>query len=136
MARLIQLLTRSRKMPAGGQMTKLVGAAGAGLVLQIGMVVLGHYLPHAQQAGLFPIAGTLIGAITGWLAAHRGPLAPAAARAGCLACLCGIAGSLVSTALGDVPLSNFIIAGVATLVAGAIGGMIRSRIGREPVPHS
>jgi hypothetical protein len=36
-----------------------------------------------------------------------------------------VLGSLVSTALGDVPLSNIAIAGVSTFVTGAIGAAIR-----------
>jgi hypothetical protein len=117
-------------------MTKLLGALGAGLALQVGMVVLGHYVPQAQQLGLFPIAGTLIGGVTGWLATYAGHLAPAAARGAGVACVCGIVGSLVSTLLGDVPVSNFIVAGGATLVAGAIGGVLRSRVGRQPFSRS
>jgi|HubBroStandDraft_6_1064221.scaffolds.fasta_scaffold257426_2 hypothetical protein len=113
-------------------MTKMAGALGAGLALQVGMVVFGHYVPQAQQVGLFPIAGTLIGGITGWLAAYAGAVTPATARGASIACVCGIVGSLVSSRLGDVPVSNFLLAGGATLVAGAIGGIIRSRVGREP----
>jgi uncharacterized membrane protein YeaQ/YmgE (transglycosylase-associated protein family) len=94
------------------------------------MVIFGHYLPQAQHVGLFPIAGTLIGGITGWLAAAPGAVLPAAARGAIVACVCGIVGSMVSSLLGDVPVSNFIVAGGATLFAGAIGGMIRSRVGR------
>ena len=111
-------------------MTKTVGALGAGVALQVGMVVFGHYVPQAMQVGLFPIAGTLIGGVTGWLAADVGAALPAATRGAILACVCGIVGSLVSSLLGDVPVSNVIVAGGATLLAGAIGGMIRSRVGR------
>jgi hypothetical protein len=39
----------------------------------------------------------------------------------------GVLGSLVSTALGDVPFSNIAIAGVSTFVAGAIGAFLRAR---------
>lgn len=40
-------------------------------------------------------------------------------------------GSLVSTALGDAPLSNLGIAGGSTLVAGAIGGMLNQFLGKK-----
>jgi len=40
----------------------------------------------------------------------------------------GVIGSLVSTALGDVPLSNLGIAGGSTLVMGAIGALLRGRV--------
>jgi len=62
-------------------MTKIVRALSAGLALQVAMVVFGHFVPQAQQVGLFPIAGTLIGGVTGWLAADAGAATPAAARA-------------------------------------------------------
>jgi hypothetical protein len=117
-------------------MTKMLGALGAGLALQVAMVIFGHYVPQAQQVGLFPIAGTLIGGIAGWLAANPGAVLPAVGRGASVACGCGIVGSLVSSLLGDVPVSNLIVAGGATLVAGAIGGVIRSRVGREPSPRS
>lgn len=113
-------------------MTKIVRALSAGLALQVAMVVFGHFVPQAQQVGLFPIAGTLIGGVTGWLAADAGAATPAAARAASVACVCGIVGSLVSSLLRDVPVSNFIVAGGATLIAGAIGGVMRSRVGRGP----
>ncbi|MBM3771540.1 MAG: hypothetical protein FJW27_09720 [Acidimicrobiia bacterium] len=45
-----------------------LGALGTGTLLQIAMVVVGHFVPSLQQMGLFPIAGTLIGLFTGWLA--------------------------------------------------------------------
>jgi hypothetical protein len=42
----------------------------------------------------------------------------------------GALGSLVSTALGDVPLGNIAIAGGSTLVTGAIGAAL-STLGRR-----
>ena len=70
--------------------------------------------------GLFPIAGTLIGGVTGWLSS-MGAAAGNGAVAGSVA---GALGSLVSTALGDVPLANIAIAGGSTLVTGAIGALL------------
>lgn len=105
-----------------------VKATGIGTLLQVLMVVVGHYVPSLQQAGLFPIGGTLIGLVTGMLA---GRTAPAGSAAGAVARTGGIAGgvagalgSLVSTALGDVPLANVAIAGGSTLVTGALGGLL------------
>lgn len=106
-----------------------MAALGTGTALQVLMVVVGHFVPGLQQMGLFPIGGTLIGLVTGWLAGGdparaAGGLAVSGAVAGGAA---GIIGSLVSTMLGDVPLDNIGIAGASTLVTGAIGALLRSR---------
>jgi len=94
----------------------MLSATGIGTVLQILMVVIGHLVPVLQERGLFPIAGTLIGAITGWLAGR--------ATAG------GMGAKAGSGALGDVPLANIAIAGGSTLVTGAIGAAL-SALGRR-----
>ena len=110
----------------------MLSGASVGTVLQILMVVVGHFAPALQQAGLFPIGGTLIGAITGWLAGRATPGA-IGAKAGSGAVAGGVAGalgSLVSTALGDVPLANVAIAGGSTLVTGAIGAAL-STLGKK-----
>jgi len=113
-------------------MSTLGGAIGIGTALQILMVVLGHFAPGAQQIGLFPIVGTLIGVVTGWLAGSGSTAGATAGRGAAAGAAAGIAGSLVSSALGDVPLGNFLVAGGATLVAGTVGALIRRRMGRPP----
>ena len=108
----------------------LVTGLGAGTGLQILMVVVGHFVPSLQAMGLFPIAGTLIGGVTGWLAAKGPGAVGAAAGTGAVAGgVAGAIGSLVSTALGDVPLANIAIAGGATVVSGAIGAVLSRVLG-------
>lgn len=105
-------------------------ATGIGTLLQTLMVVVGHYAPALAEAGLFPIGGTLIGFVTGWLAGAGGTKTSAGQTAltgGVAGGVAGVLGSLVSTALGDVPFSNIAIAGVSTFVAGAIGAFLRAR---------
>jgi hypothetical protein len=103
-----------------------------GTVLQVAMVVIGHYLPLEQQAWWFPAIGTLLGGVTGWLAAPGAAGTPATAGNGAIAGgIAGVLGSLVSTALGDSPLANAAIAGGATVVSGAIGGALRRMIGAK-----
>jgi hypothetical protein len=101
---------------------------GIGTALQVLMVVVGHVLPALQDMGLFPIAGTLIGGITGWLAgtATGGAMAARLGSGAVAGGVAGALGSLVSTALGDVPLANIAIAGGSTLVTGAIGAALSS----------
>lgn len=95
-----------------------------GTVLQTAMVVCGHYVP--QVASLFPIVGTAIGGVAGWFAtrgnaASLGSAAGVGAGAGVIS---GVIGTLISVALGDVPMSTVAIAGASTAVLGAIGGMV------------
>jgi uncharacterized membrane protein YeaQ/YmgE (transglycosylase-associated protein family) len=112
-------------------------AVGAGTTLQVAMVTVGHFSPAAQHAGLFPVLGTLIGLLTGWLCGGGASNASAAGVGAVAACFAGVIGSLISTALGDVPLANLVVAGGATLVAGAIGALVRRRFAhvRAPDPH-
>lgn len=112
--------------------TPLIRAAGAGTLLQILMVVLGYFVPSLQQAGLFPIGGTAIGAITGILASLWNKGAPMASQLGGGAVaggLAGILGTLVSVGLGDVPASTVVVAGGSTVAAGALGGLIGRFLG-------
>jgi hypothetical protein len=106
----------------------MLRAAGIGTALQVLMVVVGHFVPALQQMGLFPIAGTLIGGITGWLAgkATGGAIGAKAGSGAVAGGVAGALGSLVSTALGDVPFANIAIAGGSTLVTGAIGAALSS----------
>ena len=89
--------------------------------------------PALANAYLVSIAGTAIGVITGWLSAggtRAMPLGSTAAQGAIAGGVAGVLGSLVSTALGDVPLGNMAIAGGSTFVAGAIG----AAIGRAMTP--
>lgn len=112
----------------------LMKAMGMGTILQGLMVIIGHFVPSLQQAGLFPIGGTILGLVTGWLAgkwmpgAEMGKLATNGGIAGAGA---GILGSLISTALGDVPVGNLGIAGGSTLVTGAIGAILTRFVGQK-----
>lgn len=108
----------------------LMTGTGIGTALQVAMVVIGHYLPVDQQAWWFPAVGTLLGGVTGWLAAPGASGTGAAAGQGAAAGgIAGVLGSLVSTALGDAPVSNAAVAGGATVVSGAIGAAIRAMRG-------
>jgi hypothetical protein len=97
----------------------------AGL-LQIGMVVGGHFTP--QIARLFAAGGMSISAVGGILCALWTAGAPTAAAtakdgaiAGGLSALIGIA---VSFLLGDVPARTLAIGTTASVVAGILGGFV------------
>ncbi len=112
----------------------LTKAIGMGTVLQGLMVIIGHFVPSLQQAGLFPIGGTILGLVTGWLAGKEMPgaaMGKLATNGGIAGAGAGILGSLISTALGDVPVGNLGIAGGSTLVAGAIGAVLTQVMGKK-----
>ena len=117
----------SSSAPAGNPLLK---ATTIGTVLQVLMVVGGHYMP--QLAQLFPVLGTALGGITGLLfglfrkGATGGTLAGGGAAAGGIG---GLLGSVVSMAMGDVPGATVGIATGSTIVAGAIGGFLGKFLG-------
>lgn len=103
-----------------------------GTVLQVAMVVIGHYLAPDQQAWWYPAVGSTVGAVTGWLASGGpGGMGARVGNGAVAGGIAGVLGSLVSTALGDVPLGNVGIAGGSTLVTGAIGGLLRQVLAKK-----
>lgn len=112
----------------------LVKALGAGTVMQVVMVLIGQFVPQLRDGLLYPVAGTLIGLVTGWISGQGNAgagLGKLAANGGIAGAGAGILGSLVSTALGQVPLNNAVIAGGSTLVSGAIGGILNQFLGKK-----
>jgi len=114
-------------------MSRLARAICIGTVLQALIVLIGHYSPAAQRAGLFPIAGTLLGGVTGWLTGAADSGRAAALRGAAAGGLAGVIGCLISAALGDVPVSTVVVAGGSTLVAGALGALIGRKLRSAPV---
>ncbi len=114
--------------PTGGN--PLLKATTIGTILQVLMVVGGHYLP--QLAQLFPVLGTGLGGLAGLLfglfnkGASGGVLAGGGAAAGGIG---GLLGSAISMAMGDVPGATVGIATGSTAVAGAIGGLLGKLLG-------
>jgi len=104
----------------------LVKSTAIGTVLQVLMVVAGHYSPQIAQ--LFAVGGTGISAVAGVLFAQfargtlsNGSAASGGAVAGGVSALLGI---LVSVMLGDVPPSLLALGTASSTVAGVIGGLI------------
>jgi len=105
-----------------------------GTILQVLMVVCGHYVP--QIAACFPIVGTLIGGVTGWLATSTSPRLTTGAAAGsglASGVIAGTLGTLVSVWLGDVPMSTVGIAAGSTAVLGAVGGLLGRMVASRKV---
>ncbi len=108
----------------------MIKSAIIGTVLQLIMVIVGHYVP--QVANLFPVAGTGIGGLAGILNGLWAPKAgmQSAAGGGVVAGgVGGAIGTLVSSLLGDVPMSTLAIGTGSTAAAGLVGGLIGKFLG-------
>lgn len=113
------------RMAGQGALTK---ATLVGTLLQVAMVVLGHYLPAVQSS--YPIVGSLIAAFTGLVFA-KGAMRPArmaSATGGAIAGgVSGFLGSGLSAIMGDVPGPTIGVATIASVIAGLAGGAIGHR---------
>jgi|GEM_PF-1928385 len=114
--------------------TALLRALYIGTALQLTMILVGHLVPGLAQGNFFAIVGTALGGVTGFLYGWwakgdgMGPCAAGGAVAGGVA---GAVGAAASAGLGDVPLATIGIAGVSTVVTGAIGGVLGKVLGQR-----
>lgn len=94
-----------------------------GIVLQVAMVVGGHYSPSITK--LFAVGGMGISLVAGVIYAMlaRGRGAASGAVGGALAGgICALVGIAVSYLLGDVPASLLALGTASSVVTGAVGG--------------
>ena len=108
----------------------LLKSAGIATILQLLMVFLGRNNPGI--AAMFPAVGTGLGGLAGLLFGmwSKGATTGAQAGGGAIAGgLSGLIGSVVSMALGSVPLGTVGVATVSTAVAGAVGGFLGKFLG-------
>jgi len=113
-----------------GMSNPMVKAAVICTILQLVMVVVGHFVP--QVANVFPIAGTGIGALAGLLNglwSRNAGLGSAVVGGAVAGGAGGAIGTLVSNLLGDVPLSTIGIGAGSTAAAGLLGGLIGKFMG-------
>lgn len=114
--------------------TALLRALYLGTALQLTMILVGHLVPGLAQGNFFPIVGTTLGGVTGFLygrwakADGMGANAAGGATAGGIA---GALGAAASAGLGDVPLMTIGIAGASTVVTGALGGVLGKILGQR-----
>lgn len=112
----------------------LILASLLGIVLQVLMVVAGHY--HKSVANLFAIGGMGLSLVAGLLYAlwARGDSASAVAIGGLAAgAICAFVGILVSHLLGDVPKSLLVLGTVSSGVTGALGGWLGTLLFRSAI---
>jgi hypothetical protein len=98
-------------------------------VLQVAVVLLGLVFPAWEQADLYPILGTLLALLAGFLVARWLPssgLAPALLGGVLAGGVSSLAGVLVAAVLGQAEPSPVVTVLIATLtgcVAGSVGGL-------------
>lgn len=108
----------------------LVRATGIGLLLQLLMVIGGHFVPAI--AGLFAIGGMGFSALAGWLYGRAAPEGWQALLGGGLAGgLCAVLGIGVSVLLGDVPASLLALGTGPSVITGVIGAGIAKIFARR-----
>lgn len=104
----------------------LVRATAIGTVLQLAMVIAGHYVPFIKD-NLFMWAGMGFSALAGliYAATARGGSLGVNMLGGAVAGgVCALVGILVSFALGDVPAIVIAFGTLSSVVTGLIGGGI------------
>ncbi len=115
-------------IPAVAGQGALGKATLIGTLLQVAMVVLGHYSEPVRNS--FAVGGTGLAALTGYLfsrwagRAARGGSASGGAIAGGVA---GLIGTVVSALLGDVTGQTIGIGTISSVVAGFLGGAVGHR---------
>ena len=102
----------------------LISPTLIGTVLQLLMVIAGHYSPAVAQ--LFAPLGMAISGVAGVLAGRGEPVSwgSAAGRGAVAGGVSAFIGILVSHLLGDVPAQVLGFGTAASTVTGAIGGLI------------
>ena len=109
----------------GSQSSALLKSTAVGTLLQLIMVVVGHFAPPI--AGFFAGGGMAISGITGLLYSVWGgkdSVGGAALGGAAAGGLCAFLGILVSHFMGDVPAAVLGVGTAGSAVTGAIGGMV------------
>jgi len=108
----------------------LLAATAAGTVLQIAMVVAGHYAPGVKP--YFGPGGMLISLAAGLLSvllAAPGRWSAALGGGAMAGGVCAFLGIALSHVLGDVPAALLLLGTLGSAVAGLAGGALGKLIG-------
>lgn len=107
----------------------LIKATVIGLVLQLIMVVSGHFVAVIKDQG-FAIGGMLISLVAGviYVRATRGSWGDSLVGGGLAGGICALIGIAVSCALGDVDAGVLLFGTLGSAVAGLIGGAVAKLI--------
>jgi hypothetical protein len=115
----------SSTMTSGTTGKALVNATIVGTILQLAMVLAGHWIEVIKLRG-FAIGGIAISLVAGviYARAARVPRGTAALNGAVAGGVCAIIGIAASFALGDVPALILVVGTVSSAVGGAIGGAL------------
>jgi hypothetical protein len=114
----------------------LLEATVIGTVLQLAMVLAGHWTPAVAR--MFGIAGVLISLVAGVIYSRAArPAVSASAVGGAIAGgVCALIGIVVSFALGDVPALILVVGTLSSAVTGAIGAAAAAALSRRTATSS
>lgn len=112
-------------------------ATALATVLQVAMVLLGLAIPSLQEGNLYPIVGTLLAVLAGFLFARwvSGVRLPSAllggAFAGGISSFLAVLLAALTGQAAPSPVSTVVVATVTGFVSGAVGGFFGTLF-REP----
>jgi hypothetical protein len=106
----------------------LIKATAFGLVLQLIMVVSGHFIAPIKER--FGIVGMLISLVAGviYVRTTRGSWSDSAVGGALAGGICALIGIAVSCALGDVDALVLVYGTIGSAVAGLIGGAVAKAV--------
>lgn len=102
--------------------------AGIGTVLQVAMVVAGHWVTAVAAA--FGILGMVISLLVGllWAREASSGYGPGAGGGAVVGGLCAFVGIVVSFLLGDVAALILVVGTLSSAVTGLLGGLLGHRL--------
>lgn len=117
--------TGTLSLEAGGQTTAFRDSLIVGVVLQLLMVLCGHWIEFIKL-NVFAIGGMAISLLAGVLYARRARAtrSKSAVQGALVGGICALVGIVVSYALGDVAASILVLGTLSSAVTGAIGGAL------------
>ena len=113
------------RISSGGTMSAFRNATIIGTLLQLAMVLSGHWVEFIKL-NVFAVGGMLISALAGVIYARsaRVDRKKSAVQGALVGGLCALIGIVVSFILGDVPAGILALGTLSSAVTGAIGGAI------------
>lgn len=108
-------------------------ATALATILQCLMVLAGLAFPPVAKANLYPIVGTLLAVLAGWLFALWSPgrvFLPALIGGALAGCLSSFLGVLLAVLISQADLVSALIATLTGCGAGAVGGFLGRLFGR------
>jgi hypothetical protein len=103
-------------------------ATALGSVLQVALVLLGLGFPAIQRGNLYPIVGTLLAVLAGFLFAKWSPGLPlpsglvGGSGTGGVSSFLGVLVAALTGQASPSPVTTILVATLTGLVAGAVGG--------------